>query len=480
MREKHFLPAGWVWLAVFLFCLLAVAAPAQAYDGPIGSAQMLINKENLLEESYAGGDLVNVGDDMRAIGTVRLCRSVEEALVRMDAAMKQAGVDGLFASSGYRSYSTQSTLYQRKISYYRGLGYGTEDAAALAGQVVAPPGSSEHQSGMAIDVSAASGSLTEAFADTPQGQWLVEHCWEYGFILRYPEERTQDTGYIYEPWHFRYVGQPHAEYIHKQDLILEDYIHLLEERGSLPIYSSLDGRAYVVYFCGDLADVDGLPGERRSISYATAARETYIVTCQAQADALLDSLSLGDAKTRCHLEVLDLLTDYTGTICLGEVSGDKEAVARILQSKAAARWRSRPLGLLERPLLLATESDDFSPQEKKHRQQMARAISPVLAVLFDVGPSGLELGDLLAVSPVLGHGLQVLAEQGIFPKSLDPTRRLGSWEIQAMKERTLLYFYGEQPELLAAVVASAEPKSTLARESTPQRILRSIFFKVAE
>ena len=133
--------------------------------------------------------------------------------------------------AGYRSYDLQTTLYQRKVSYYKNLGYGQTDAETYGGQVVAPPGASEHQTGLAIDVTANGTGLTESFASTQAGQWLAEHSWEYGFILRYPQDRTEDTGYIYEPWHFRYVGLPHAEYIHKHNLILEEYVRQLQEEG---------------------------------------------------------------------------------------------------------------------------------------------------------------------------------------------------------------------------------------------------------
>ena len=112
-------------------------------------------------------------------------------------------------------------------------------------QVVAAPGASAHQSGLAIDftTSANGSSLTDSFGTTPVGQWLAANSWKYGLILRYPADKTEITGYIYEPWHFRYVGEPHAEYMYKNDLCLEEYYALLQEEGIIT-YTTEAGVSY--------------------------------------------------------------------------------------------------------------------------------------------------------------------------------------------------------------------------------------------
>ncbi len=124
-----------------------------------------------------------------------------------------AAADGLniYVVSGYRSYTKQQGTY----TYWCNV-YGNKEADRIS----ARPGFSEHQLGMAIDVN----SLEESFADTAEGKWLKEHCWEYGFIIRYPKEKEHLTGYAYEPWHIRYLGKDLAKKVTDSGLCLEEYL----------------------------------------------------------------------------------------------------------------------------------------------------------------------------------------------------------------------------------------------------------------
>ena len=115
-------------------------------------------------------------------------------------------------------------------------GKSEEEAIRLTRQYYTEPGHSEHHSGLAFDIITTEYqrdvySLTEQFAETDGYRWLIEHCAEYGFILRYPKEKTDITQINYEPWHYRYVGKEHAKYIMEHDLTLEEYIELLKEAG---------------------------------------------------------------------------------------------------------------------------------------------------------------------------------------------------------------------------------------------------------
>lgn len=124
----------------------------------------------------------------------------------------------LYATSGFRSYSTQKAIFERKLDTM------SEKAANAS---VAKPGYSEHQTGLAMDVeghSSLGSGLVGDFAETPEGRWLAEHCHEYGYIIRYPKDKTHITGYIYEPWHIRYVGKEAAAEIAALDLTFEEYI----------------------------------------------------------------------------------------------------------------------------------------------------------------------------------------------------------------------------------------------------------------
>ena len=127
----------------------------------------------------------------------------------------------LFATSGFRSYSTQKAIFQRKAS---------QRGEQAANRSVAKAGHSEHQTGLAMDIEGESTldtGLTEAFGESPEGIWVAEHCHEFGFIIRYPKDKTDITGYIYEPWHLRYVGVEHAARITELGLTMEEYVALV-------------------------------------------------------------------------------------------------------------------------------------------------------------------------------------------------------------------------------------------------------------
>ena len=139
------------------------------------------------------------------------------ALEELFAGAKQAGYT-LLATSGFRSYSTQKAIFERKLETM---------SERTANASVAKPGYSEHQTGLAMDVEGQSSlgiGLVGDFGTTPEGMWLSEHCHEYGFIIRYPEGKTDITGYIYEPWHIRYVGKEAAAEIAALDVTFEEYI----------------------------------------------------------------------------------------------------------------------------------------------------------------------------------------------------------------------------------------------------------------
>ena len=127
------------------------------------------------------------------------------------AAAKEDGLN-IFIVSGFRSYSYQENLYNK---------YADRDGAEKADTYSARAGHSEHQSGLAADLN----SVKDSFAETPEAIWLSDNCYQYGFILRYPKEKTDETGYQYEPWHFRYVGTELAAKLYNGGdwITMEDY-----------------------------------------------------------------------------------------------------------------------------------------------------------------------------------------------------------------------------------------------------------------
>jgi D-alanyl-D-alanine carboxypeptidase len=179
---------------------------------------VVVNKQRALPADYIPADLVepNVPFPFDEKVEKRMLRAeAAAALEKLFAKAKEQGIE-LYAVSGYRSYRTQKSLFETYVKTQ-----GAEHAAAYS----AVPGKSEHQTGLAMDVSGADAKtrLEESFADTPEGQWVAANCAEFGFIIRYVKGKEDITGYAYEPWHLRYVGKEMAQEITSQGITLEDY-----------------------------------------------------------------------------------------------------------------------------------------------------------------------------------------------------------------------------------------------------------------
>lgn len=129
--------------------------------------------------------------------------------------------------SSYRAWSEQEKMYQEKVSELMTQGLDREAAEASAKSRASAPGTSEHQLGLAVDIVDEEYTvLDETQADTETQQWLMENSWRYGFILRYPEGKSDITGVAYEPWHYRYVGLTAAQQIFELDITLEEYVDM--------------------------------------------------------------------------------------------------------------------------------------------------------------------------------------------------------------------------------------------------------------
>lgn len=145
-------------------------------------------------------------------------------LQEMMDAMRAEGLSPLICSS-YRTMEKQEALYNEKVRTCLAEGFSQAEAEKEAATWVAPPGTSEHQLGLALDIVASYYQLLdESQEDTPEQKWLMEHCAEYGFILRYPTDKSDITGIGYEPWHYRYVGKDAAKEIMEKGICLEEYL----------------------------------------------------------------------------------------------------------------------------------------------------------------------------------------------------------------------------------------------------------------
>lgn len=130
-----------------------------------------------------------------------------------------------FISSAYRTRETQTNLHENQVLSLIAQGLPEEEARRTAATIVAKPGTSEHELGLALDiVDENDPNMTDEQARTPTQQWLIKHCADYGFILRYPSDKVHRTSVIYEPWHYRYVGTVAAQSITAHDICLEEYL----------------------------------------------------------------------------------------------------------------------------------------------------------------------------------------------------------------------------------------------------------------
>lgn len=186
------------------------------------SYHILVNKEQRLTEADCPRDLV--------IPDIPFAPQTEPQQIRQEAAehiehmFYTASQQGIYLAgvSGYRSYERQKEIYQESMR---------KKGAAHTEQYIAPPGGSEHQTGLAIDVSCRSENyeLEETFSKSKEGIWLEKNASLFGFVIRYPKGKEKITGYAYEPWHIRYVTKALACYLTRMALTLEEWHALSEE-----------------------------------------------------------------------------------------------------------------------------------------------------------------------------------------------------------------------------------------------------------
>ena len=211
-RRRRSSPARIVLTLVICLVLMAGSFGAGWYCGADSTKYhgeiLLVNNDNRLSEDYVPAELVNLYEMRHSFRLARsdiyLTRECYEAMERMFAAAEDADMNGYTVTSGYRDYQRQAEIY-------------AESEPGYAQQ----PGASEHQTGLAFDVTV---ETADGFENTPQYAWLMKNAHKYGFIQRYPADKVDETGISYEPWHYRYVGEEAAEIIYKKDMSLEAFV----------------------------------------------------------------------------------------------------------------------------------------------------------------------------------------------------------------------------------------------------------------
>ena len=181
------------------------------YFASTGKQVQLVNLWNPVHEDYQVELVTYKGFE--------IAKEVYEPLVELVKALN-ANFPYHKITSCYRSIATQQSIWDRRYSNYIAAGYSKETATAMLRKEVAVPGTSEHHTGLAVDIT--SGEALK--------KWVAEHGWEYGFIVRYPEGKTHITGIIHEPWHYRYVGKELAKELFDLGLTLEEYMDMLTEQ----------------------------------------------------------------------------------------------------------------------------------------------------------------------------------------------------------------------------------------------------------
>lgn len=188
---------------------------------------LLVSGKNPLPDNYKA--------DLTTIDGFEINKKVKPYYEKLAAAAKKAGYP-LTIVSAYRSVNYQKQIYQQHIENDMAQGMTKKEAEKDTANYMTKPGTSEHHTGLSLDVLTEEyidkngTELNGSFGSTKGGKWLASHCAEYGFIIRYPEDKYKITGIKYEPWHIRYVGKENAEYMTKHDLSLEEYVKLLKQR----------------------------------------------------------------------------------------------------------------------------------------------------------------------------------------------------------------------------------------------------------
>ena len=208
--------------------LLYSGSALPASEAPVMDYLILVNRDNKLDKNYAPTDLVNIADvipsdvlKVKYKGT-KANRTATEALGRMLEDAIEDGVTNWQVSSAYRGYAAQQELVESSVAKYKknNPDWSRDRCLSATYNTVAPAGTSEHMTGLAFDITVPGVSFT----GTEQQKWLHEHCYEYGFIVRFTEDKQKLTGFLAESWHFRYVGVEAAQVMTFNNWCLEEYV----------------------------------------------------------------------------------------------------------------------------------------------------------------------------------------------------------------------------------------------------------------
>ncbi len=238
--KKRFLSLISVLLAAVISVSLCACREEESDEGEDSVYLILVNKNNAIGAEYVPEELVDVDTAYTTGGkAIQLDKTACEAATRMLDAMKEAGITNVTITSGYRTYEYQKKLFDRYCANEASAhpDWSEEEVREQVLTYSAAPGTSEHQTGLCMDLFTTEmeglwnyGSETlnnpydKGFAETDAYEWLCRNAYKYGFILRFPDNKTDITGYAYESWHYRYVGEDAAREMHKSEKTLEEFL----------------------------------------------------------------------------------------------------------------------------------------------------------------------------------------------------------------------------------------------------------------
>ncbi len=193
---------------------------------------LLVNQTYPVREEGIKPDLINLREQKHLVegygllqNDIQLSEEVAKEFLNMVQAAAEDGIHNFIISSGYRDFDKQNDLFQE-----------------LGEDVALPAGFSEHHLGLSLDIGSSEMTMDKA----PEGKWIEENSWRFGFILRYPQDKTAITGIQHEPWHIRYVGLPHSAIIYQKNFALEEYIQYIKKEEEIAL--SIDDRSYIVTY----------------------------------------------------------------------------------------------------------------------------------------------------------------------------------------------------------------------------------------
>lgn len=203
-------------------------AKSQVYTGDL----ILVNNDHPVHEEGIAPDILSLHQQQEWLNrfvlldnSIRLSHRIAGIFAELTEEAEGEGVNHFMISSGYRDLTEQAELYREKGADY-----------ALS------PGHSEHNIGLSLDI----GSTLEGIDQAPEGRWLKENAWNYGFVLRYPKDKTEITGIKYEPWHFRYVGLPHSLIMKEKNMVLEEYQDYLKNQKGIQV--TVNNKKYEIIY----------------------------------------------------------------------------------------------------------------------------------------------------------------------------------------------------------------------------------------